>query len=262
MTSKTDNTLPYHKIRIVSAYLKTYPQFHKLITYEYPIKIQQKIKKKKSKNPNTELSQLDSIRRSKRLLTDITLANEFDMFITFTFDPKKVKNRYDPDLLKKHMSQWLKNQRQLYGQFRYIIVPEHHKDGALHFHALFADYKGHYAPYKNPKTGKTKTSHGNPLYTLTGYRLGYSSLSIIPKKDIPKVSSYVRKYIMKEMPIFHGKKRYFCSQGLDRPHTIPNPIIHPSDLLKFIPIYENDKFTMSQTNARIALPEQSVIIKP
>ena len=140
--------------------------------------------------------------------------NDFTLFITFTFDPKKTKDRYSPRVVKRQMRNWLKNQQRRYGKFSYLIVPERHKDGALHFHALFAGYTG-----KLVDSGKKR--HGKTSYNLTGYTLGHTQASIID--DSQKAMNYLRKYITKDMPLFPGKHRYWASKGLRRPQVIDNP---------------------------------------
>src|SRR5581483_2344940 len=64
-----------------------------------------------------------SLNNSKTLIRDYTLCNEFDLFGTFTFSPKK-SDRYNPDAVKKQMSDWLHNQRNRTGRFKYLFIPE------------------------------------------------------------------------------------------------------------------------------------------
>ena len=34
------------------------------------------------------------------------------------------------------MSNWLRRMKRKYGKFDYIMIPELHKDGAIHFHGV------------------------------------------------------------------------------------------------------------------------------
>lgn len=163
-----------------------------------------------------------SLRRSKKLIRDYALCNDFDMFATFTF----ATDRQDIDKTKQRMSDWLKNQRNRNGKFRYIIVPEFHKDGvSLHFHALFGGYDGKIEQAINPKTGKQLTQNGRAVYQLSGYTLGFNNIKLLGTniEDKQKVSSYIQKYITKDMPIFHGRQRYWASKGLTLPNVEDNP---------------------------------------
>jgi hypothetical protein len=156
-----------------------------------------------------------SLRRSKQLVADYALNNPFELFSTFTFSPKKTANRQDPDLVKSQMSNWLKNQQTRTGKFAYLIVPELHKDGkSLHFHALFAGYEG-------VLLDSGEKINGRKAYNFKSYTLGINSAVRID--NIEAVSSYIRKYITKDMPQFHGKHRYWATKSLMRPRTEDNP---------------------------------------
>jgi hypothetical protein len=231
----------FQKQPAVFAYLKVYPELAKFIEYNEPYhqlgfadaslksKQHDRTARKAKDVDEAQLLQLNSLRRSKTAISDIILSNTFDMWCTFTFNGKtdNIKkdlgivtstDRYDIDLCKKKMSKWLKNQREIHGSFDYLIVPEFHKDGALHFHAFVNEYKG-----KIKNTGTRK--HGKEVYRIASYKLGISEMQYIGQTDIDyrKISSYIKKYITKDMPLFSGKKRYWCSTRLSRPEIIKNP---------------------------------------
>ncbi len=54
-----------------------------------------------------------------------------------TLDPARV-NRYDVREVTRHLNHWLDNQVRRKG-LAYVLVPERHKDGAIHFHGFFND---------------------------------------------------------------------------------------------------------------------------
>lgn len=156
-----------------------------------------------------------SIRRTRTLISDYVLCNEFDLFATFTFSPEKTADRFNPNIVKLQMANWLKNQRSRNGKFPYLIVPEHHKDGkALHFHALMRNYTGVLTETGNNSKGRT-------VYYFKGYTLGFNSAVKID--NVEKVSSYVKKYITKDMPQFRGQHRFWATTGLKRPRIEDNP---------------------------------------
>jgi len=200
---------------------KIYPNKIRLFIYFRPMNIRKegyedyKINSANNTKRLTDIPSLEetierSLRRSKRLISDIVLCNDFDMFATFTFK----SDRQNIDLCKRRMSKWLVNQKRIHGTFKYLIVPEFHKDKkSLHFHALFKGYSG-----RLKDSGKK--INGRIAYNLPGYTHGFST--VIKIDHIEKVSSYVRKYITKDMPTFKGKKRYWVSTGLNRPLTLYN----------------------------------------
>ncbi len=156
-----------------------------------------------------------SIRRTKTLISDYVLCNDFDIFATFTFSPKKTADRTDTRTVKRQMSNWIKNQKARNSNFAYLIVPEFHKDGkSLHFHALIHDYPGELIDSGNRINGRKS-------YNFKSYTLGINSAVKID--DRHKVSNYVKKYITKDMPQFPGKHRFWSSTGLERPRVEDNP---------------------------------------
>lgn len=72
--------------------------------------------------------------RAKAAVRDIARCNRFDFFFTWTLDAAKI-SRYDPEEVLKKVMTFLKNASYRKG-FRYVLVPELHKDGAIHFHGL------------------------------------------------------------------------------------------------------------------------------
>ena len=78
----------------------------------------------------------DSKFRAKRQVIEYALNNTFNWFVTITFDKNKI-DRYDSQLLEKKTRQWLYDTFNNYGnKAQYIMVPEYHKDKAIHYHLL------------------------------------------------------------------------------------------------------------------------------
>jgi len=148
-----------------------------------------------------------SLMRSKTRITDYTLANDFDLFCTFTFDPNKVDSFNFPQA-KAMMSKWLNNSRRHSPDLKYLIVAELHKSGRIHFHALFKNYLG-------KLTDSKKTKSKRKIYNLSKWTAGFSTAVEID--DIGKVSSYIQKYITKDMLKISNKKRYWGSRNLIKP---------------------------------------------
>lgn len=81
----------------------------------------------------------ESVSRSRRRavakLRDIALSTDFRYFVTLTLSPEKV-DRYDIGDIVSRMRSWLDNRVRRKG-LAYVLVPELHKDGAVHFHGFF-----------------------------------------------------------------------------------------------------------------------------
>jgi hypothetical protein len=142
-----------------------------------------------------------SMRRARAKVRRLALANDFKWFVTLTLDPAKV-DRYDPAAVIKKLSQWCNNQVKRKG-LRYILVPERHKDGALHFHGFFSDALEAVASGHRSKSEQM-------IYNLPGWTLGFTA-AIEVYGDYAGAVAYVCKYIGKQ-----GEKpagRWYYSGG-------------------------------------------------
>ena len=129
------------------------------------------------------------------------------------------------------------NHLRRHGQkFKYLIVPERHKNGAWHFHAIFENYKNEIEDFYNPKNkyltvDEIRSKNKKPKNQrgfLPRYTLGRSEIA--PIKDKTKMSSYIKKYITKELITEKFKKRYWCSKNLKSPEVIEN-IVESSTII-------------------------------
>jgi hypothetical protein len=170
---------------------------------------------------SNETAEERSIRRSQQIVRDYIMCNHFDVFATITI----AVDRQNIELSKNKLNIWLKNQRDRNGKFSYVIVPEYHKDGALHFHGVFKNYTGRIKRSKSSKTGRPLTSNKKPVYEFEEYKSGFTKVQYIgnTSEDHSRVGNYIRKYITKDMVSIFGKKRYWTSQGLKKPIKEYNP---------------------------------------
>ena len=173
-------------------------------------KPRRKIVEKKSYDDEVDSS---SLRRSKAKILDYALSNKFDWFLTLTFNPDII-DPLDHELTKKHLSRWLNTFRYHNPDSKYILVPELHHKGGIHFHGLFSNVTSHKSIAINPHTGRKIVKSGKQVYNLDLYKSGYST--IIEMDDSPKTAYYITKYIKKEFAqnSVLDKKRYWVSKGL------------------------------------------------
>lgn len=208
-----------------------------------------------------------SLRRTKTTVSDLITCNNFTWFGTFTFngDPKNtekygytVHDRHNDTAIKQTMYDWLQNQQKrhkaIYNHsFSYIVIPERHKDGAIHFHALFgANFKG--VMKNSGKFCQVKHNDGKrhnvPVYNVSSFKAGHSDFTRII--DRRKTGLYVTKYLTKEMILQSGKKRYWASRDLKRPTTETNSELHKMPFLPEVEEeYENSRFTKYRLNVTI-----------
>jgi len=235
-------TPEYQIYKDVLSFIKQYPQKSVLIVYDQPRSVRiegfethdnNKISTHQSSSRSSDIASFDdSLRRTKVTISDLVICNDFELFCTFTFDPKK-SDRNNPIQLKNKMSLWLENQKKIHGRFEYLIVPEFHKDGkAIHFHALLKNYRG-------TLKKATQKSNNRETFNIKSYRLGFSTAVKIDNNK-EKVASYVKKYITKDMPMFHGRKRFWCSQKLRRPIHTKNTTITP----EYAVVYSTETYTI------------------
>jgi len=225
----------YHKtIILANTLVKIYPTKTKIYFYKSKQEIKQdgwESSRPNKHNKATKTKSLPedvfrSLRRTKTTISDIVQCNRFDYFVTFTFKSE----RDNVDKCKSKLSGWLKRERKRQpnsDMFRYLIVPEYHKDGkSLHFHALITG---------ELKLKPTKIfQKGRRVYNIENYRSGFTTAVKID--NIEKVSSYIKKYITKDMPQFSGKKRYWNSKHLIRPesHWTTDDLLNLSTDLKHV----------------------------
>lgn len=130
----------------------------------------------------------------------------WEYFITLTYSPDKLENRYDFSLCMKKVHTWINNCKKRKAEnLLYLLVPEQHKDGAWHIHGLLCNTTG------LTFTDSGKRYNGKIVYNLDDWKLGFSTATKVT--DTYKVSNYITKYITKDLcAITPGKQRYFVSK--------------------------------------------------
>lgn len=206
---------------IIRNITKEYPDMIKVKFFKVPVVVYERentVKRNKAIVREEDFKPfVSSLSRTKALVRDIILCNDFELFCTFTFDPDKV-DRYSYQACLNKMSTWLHHQKNNSDDFAYIIIPEHHKDGAFHFHALISHYKG------SLRDSKHFSSTGRRVYNITSFRSGFSTAVKIDDKEI--VSNYVTKYITKDFVKMFNRRRFISSMNLKRPiRTINSPLL-------------------------------------
>lgn len=156
-------------------------------------------------------SRSDNLKRAREKIFDIALANTWEHFLTITIGAENLPgvDRYNPEQVGKFVRKWLENQVQRKG-LCYLLVPEHHKDGAIHCHAFVSGLTGlvDSGTVKVPGSERvikleTARKKGIPpeewrvVYNVPGWTLGHSTAIAVYGKP-QQAAAYMAKYITKE----------------------------------------------------------------
>lgn len=156
--------------------------------------------------------------RARNRLFDISMSTlEFDCFVTLTLDAKKI-DRYDYDVIIKKLSQWLGNRVRRNG-LTYVLVPEYHKDRAIHFHGL--------ANFSALKVSRAYNAHrgtpsfddaGRPVYNLADFPFGFTTVIPLSGENARQATAkYCYKYITKSGGEMVGGRYYLSGGALGYP---------------------------------------------
>ena len=164
----------------------------------------------------------DSVQRAKQSIFDIVYQNDWKYFLTITFSGKDF-DRSDPREVFKPLKRWFDNAVQRKG-LRYVLVPEFHKKGGIHCHALINDcdfkfvdsgtrlVKGHDKPLKIDTIKRLHIcdklgcdiSDLPVVYNVSDWRYGFST-AIQTYGQMSNLAFYVTKYITKDVKKIFGK---------------------------------------------------------
>lgn len=162
-----------------------------------------------------------ALRRARARVFDIARSNtDLAYFVTLTLDAAKI-DRYDIGEQMLRFRGWLSNRVQRDG-LKYVLVPELHKDGAVHYHGLINDVLerkdsgtmsfGGGKPFKVKKSDRPKmlAAGARVVYNLPEWEYGFTT-AIELYGERSKAISYVCKYIGKGDGKVGG--RYYLSGG-------------------------------------------------
>ena len=170
-----------------------------------------------------ERTRKDNLKRAKDKVFEIASANKWDWMITLTLDKEKI-DRYNPDEVQKLVCKWFDNQVQRRG-LKYLVVPELHKDGAIHFHGLCNDaldfisadrykIKGSKKPVglsTLKKYGyKPEDENVQEVFNIKNFPYGFST-ALRLDDNVMAVSLYMTKYITKDLQKIFGS--YYMAGG-------------------------------------------------
>lgn len=160
-----------------------------------------------------------AIRRAKQNLRDLALCNEMKYFVTLTLSADQI-DRHDVAAITRKLNTWCSNMVQRCG-LAYILVPERHQDGAIHFHGFVNDAvevidSGTLSlPWdKKPRKPRSKAQRsewlekgGKVVYNLPDWPLGFTTAIELYGDPVAAVN-YCCKYIGKSEEKIGGRWFY------------------------------------------------------
>ncbi len=184
-------------------------------------------------SPDREERERDNLERSKRrarsAVYDLARSTDFRYFVTLTVSPEKV-DRLDDEAVFKKLHNWLDNNVRRHG-LTYVLIPEYHKKGGLHFHAFFNDalpavdsgtlsvpgVKRPRKPRSEAERRRLLDGGAHIVYNLPGWDFGFTT-ALELYGDRRAAVGYVVKYITKaERKI--GGRWYYSGGNLRRPEV-------------------------------------------
>lgn len=161
-------------------------------------------------------------RRAKINAFDIILCNPcLDTFATFTYKPDDELDKSSYEECYKKLGVWLSNRVQRSG-LMYVIVPERHKSGDIHFHGIMNSSALKLDRAISPK-GRPLSRNGKPIYNLQDWKLGFSTAQVIGGSECDReaVAKYIFKYMGKQVgQKIGGRYCLIGGQNIVRPRYV------------------------------------------
>lgn len=163
-----------------------------------------------------------SRRRARSVIRDLARSNDFKYFVTLTLDAAIV-DRYNLGAVVKRLNVWADNRVRRRG-LKYVLVPELHKDGAVHFHGFINDALRvvdsgtvRVPESKKPRKPKSRAQRdtwladgGHVVYNVPDWTFGFSTaIKLYGEREA--AIGYTLKYISKQEQKIGG--RWYYSGG-------------------------------------------------
>jgi hypothetical protein len=177
---------------------------------------------KRGQSLNREKSIMQSMARAKEKIYGYIMANEWEYWVTQTFDPNII-DRFDLDAIVKKYNKRLRNLKSRnYIELKWLIVPEQHKNGAWHLHMFMSGVPKDRLKYSGCDYYIKDKNCFRPIYNwidTAGYGFNYYLyIGDFEPLERVKMANYVTKYITKELATNRfNRKKYWTSKGLAEP---------------------------------------------
>lgn len=185
----------------------------------------------------------NSLSRSKANIFELAYCNLWEYFVTLTLDKEKY-NRHDLSKFVTDLGQFIRDLRKKYGtDFKYLLVPEQHKDGAWHLHGFFMgipeeELREFTLQDYLPTRIRARIAEGKRVFTWAGYERKFGFANIERLENREAASNYMYKYVTKDS--LHTVSElnahiYYASKNLNRRERIKSGFVN-----HFTPDYSNE----------------------
>lgn len=160
-----------------------------------------------------------SLRRAKSTAFDLILSNyDLDAFCTLTYSPEAVADKFSYEDCYDKLKNWLSNSVQR-RDLKYVLVPERHKSGAIHFHALCNSAAIDLERAHSANTGRPLSHNNRPIFNITNWKHGFSTAELVGEKSVDReaVSKYIFKYMGKQSGEKIGGRFFLHGGNLQKP---------------------------------------------
>lgn len=179
-----------------------------------------------------------SISRTKKMIYEYALNNNFSYFVTFTFN--NTFNSYDLGFIHRHLTQTLRDcNKKSSTPLKWLLIPEKHKKGDYHLHGLLSSEFKQFL-YTNEH-----------LYNDFIFFKKYGFCNVQEIRNYDACCKYITKYITKDLFLLDkGKHTYFISRNLKKSVNIYDIVIKNGSILNFD--FSNDYCSIKEINLKAA----------
>ncbi len=178
----------------------------------------------------------NSLRQSTDAFWGYALSNKWDYFITLTTDKRKV-DRFDDEEVKALWRACRQKLQRFDQNVKILLLPERHKNGALHFHGLVAMDRQFTLRLHTIDGKQQYSATGAPLFEFPFWDFGIASCAIISSSEYVfkgerlaeaidesgnlrttsqrRVVAYLSKYMGKEFgQLGYNKKHFYRTRNV------------------------------------------------
>lgn len=159
--------------------------------------------------------------RSVHKVGEYIVANDFDLLLTVTLDPRYLRN-YTPDGARRRMQTWLFTQsmksRAAGNELRYIVFPDISQGKhLLEFHILLSGYV-----FSLKRSGIV--IDGQLAYTVKSFKAGFTKARSLSGSSKQEIFDLVLPFLENNAYNLFNGRRYWPSRSLDEIEAFENSV--------------------------------------
>jgi len=160
-----------------------------------------------------------TLQRASKKVSEYILSNNFDLYVTITFDPRRLRN-YNPQAAFSRLNGWFARQRQnsreVGKEFRYITFPEVYRDKSIiEFHVLMTGWD-----FNLVRSGIVVD--GTLALTISHFKFGYTKARSLQDYSKQQIFEMVLPHLERNSTDFFNGRSYYPSRNLEVIEVIHN----------------------------------------